>query len=529
MSLAASINDDESVITFYDDAGTPNRITASSIAYDSGTQKLTFTPTSLLTANTTYTVTVLSTVTDLTGNAMASDYVFTFTIEPNASIAATSPSDAAQFIPINTNVTVTFAENMDETTVIAGNFALEKLDGQGGSVVGAIAGAFSYNDSSNIITFDPTALLETTNWYRATVDGAMADQTGNPIGSDYTFEFKTEPTPAVSTTTPANNAQFITVDTTAAITFSKGLNLPAIVTDDETVITFYDDAGTPNRVLASGIGYDSGTQRLTFTPANPLSANTTYTVTVLSTVADLTGNSLGSDYVLTFTTEPNPTIAATTPSNTAQFIQVNADVTVMFSEDMDEGTVIAGNWTLEELDGQGGAVVATVTGSFGYNDGTNVLTYNPDGVLKAATWFRATVDQIVADSTGNPLGTDYIFEFKTEPAPTVLTTIPANSSQFITVNVPVTITFSENMNLSDPVADDESVITFYDDAATPNRILSSDIDYDSGTQKLTFTPASLLAANTTYTVTVLSTVTDMTGNPLGSDYVFTFTVIVQRV
>ena len=518
MNLAATVTDDEIVITFYDDAGVPNRITAAGIAYDAGTQKLTFTPAGLLTANTTYTVTVLNAVTDLTGNPLAANYIFTFTIEPNATIAATSPSDAAQFLAVNTNVTVTFAEDMDETTVIAGNFSFDELASQGGAVVGPEAGSFNYNDATNLLTYDPTALLKPSTWYRATVSQNVTDSTGNPLGTNYVFEFKAEPAPTVTTTTPANTSQFIAVNTTVTVTFSENMNLLATPPDDEAVITFYD-GGT--RITAAGITYASGTQELTFTPAAVLSANTTYTVTVLAAVADLTGNPLGANYVFTFTTEPNPAVAATTPSDTAQFIAVNADVTVTFAEDMDAATATAGKFTLEELAAQGGAVVGTEAGAFNYNDPANLLTFNPTGVLNAVTWYRATVDQTVADSSGNVLGADYVFEFKTEPSPTVLTTIPADTSQFIQVNVPITITFSEDMNLAATVTDDETVVTFYDGGT---RITAVTITYDAGTQKLQFTPAALLTASTTYTVTVLSTVADLTGNPLGANYVFTFTI-----
>ena len=521
MNLPATITDNESVVTFYDDAGTPNRINGA-ITYDSGTQKITFDPTALLNASTTYTVTVLSTVADLTANALGSDQAFSFTTEPPPSVAATSPSDQAQFIQINSDVTVTFAENMDETTVIAGNFTMQSLDGQGGASTGTIAGAFAYDDGTNIITYNPTALLSANIWHRITLSTVIADQSGNQLGTDYVFEFQTEPSPMVTSTTPSNGTQFIPVNTTFSAVFSENMNLTAAVTDDESVITFYDDAGTPNRINGS-IAYDNGNQKITFTPAAILSASTTYTVTILAAVADLTGNTIGSDSVYTFTTEPVPTIAATTPSDISQFITVDTDVTATFAENMDETTVIAANFAMESLDGQGGASTGTITGNFSYNDVTNVITFDPTALLTAATWFRVTLDSLIADQTGNPLGTDYVFEFATEPSPTVLTTIPANSAQFITVNVPVTVTFSENMNLPATITDNESVVTFYDDAGTPNRVTAG-ITYDSGTQKITIAPIALLVANTTYTVTILSGVVDLTGNPMLSDYVFTFSI-----
>ena len=52
---------------------------AGSVAYDATAQRATFNPTAALTASTTYTVTITTACTDTAGNAMAADYVWSFT------------------------------------------------------------------------------------------------------------------------------------------------------------------------------------------------------------------------------------------------------------------------------------------------------------------------------------------------------------------------------------------------------------------------------------------------------------------
>lgn len=501
-------------------AGTPTGTIAGAFSYDDGTDTITFDPTAILDAFTWYRATIDGSVSDSTGSLLTTDYEYEFQTEPAPSVAATSPSNLSQFNLINSNLSVTFAENMDETTVIAANFSLDSLDGPGGSSTGTVAGAFSYNDGTNIISFNPTALLAANIWFRVTLDTNITDQTGNPLAADYTFEFQTEPAPFVTSTSPSDNTQFIAVNTNYSVVFSENMNLPGTVPDDEAVITFYDLSG-PTRINGT-ISYNSGTSTLTFNPAANLSASTEYTVTVIGSVADLTGNTLGSNNVLTFTTEPPTNIAATTPSNTAQYVEVNTDVTVTFAENMDETTVVSGNFSFESLDGPLGTVTGTIAGAFGYNDVTNVLTFNPTALLAANTWFRVTLDANMTDQTGNSIGSDYLFEFQTEPAPQVLTTIPSNLSNYIKVNDPVTITFNEEMNLPGSITDDESVITFYDDIG-PDRI-NGTIAYNNTLQQITITPSALLLAETTYTVTVIAGITDLTGNPMLSDYVFNFSI-----
>jgi hypothetical protein len=70
-----------------------------------------------------------------------------------------------------------------------------------------------------------------------------------------------------------------------------------------TPASFTLETGAKGMAAVTGVVTSSGAVA-TFTPANPLTANTTYTGTIKSTVKDLIGNSLQADYVWTFTTLP---------------------------------------------------------------------------------------------------------------------------------------------------------------------------------------------------------------------------------
>lgn len=92
----------------------------------------------------------------------------------------------------------------------------------------------------------------------------------------------------------------------------------------------------------------------------------------------------------------------------------------------------------------------------------------------------------------------------------------------------VTATYPTNGQTGRPVTD--SVVIFFNkalDGATVTTSsayitgVTSSVSYNSGV--ITINPTSDLTPSTTYTVTITTAVTDSVGNPLASNYVFTFT------
>src|SRR5207237_10439060 len=89
----------------------------------------TFTPSSNLAASTTYTATISTGVKDLAGNAMAANYVWTFTtIVPDTTpptVASTSPANGATGVAINSPITATFSEAIQSSTVSSTTFTVK--------------------------------------------------------------------------------------------------------------------------------------------------------------------------------------------------------------------------------------------------------------------------------------------------------------------------------------------------------------------------------------------------------------------
>jgi hypothetical protein len=111
----------------------------------------------------------------------------------------------------------------------------------------------------------------------------------------------------------------------------------------------------------------------------------------------------------------SPTITGRAPAPDATGVDLNASVTVQFSEIMNPATINGTTVTLRAI-GAGSDVPATVT----YAGVTAVL--DPTDPLALGTTYRVTVSGSVADPSGNTLGSDDTWTFTTSAAVSVADT-----------------------------------------------------------------------------------------------------------
>lgn len=176
---------------------TGGNLVAGTIAY-SGVSVV-FSPTSLLLANTKYTMTIASTATDVAGNRLfgnqgpaPSDYIWSFTtgVAPDSTrptVIIADPSNGASNVSLSTTVNATFSEAMAPLSISTATFSLKN-----GSNV--ISGTVTYVGTT--ATFSPLANLITGSLYTATVSKNVTDLSGNTLAgnqgiapSDYVWTF----------------------------------------------------------------------------------------------------------------------------------------------------------------------------------------------------------------------------------------------------------------------------------------------------------------------------------------------------
>ena len=160
-----------------------------------------------------------------------------------------------------------------------------------------------------------------------------------------------------------------------------------------------------------------------------------------------------------------------------------------------------------------------------------ILMIEPDTPLALHSDYTVTLTTGLTDTEGHALAAQYAWSFNTGAGdtitPTVTQTVPANGAVDTHSWAEVKVYFSENM---DPDSINISTVTVYDETAhVYKNIYIDNDDVESGNRSyVRIKPVfddSIWTDGHTYTVVVSQTLTDPAGNPLGSDYVFTFTVI----
>jgi hypothetical protein len=178
--------------TFTLTSGTPPVAVAGVVTYDAASNTAIFTPPSSgLALSTLYTATITTGATDTFGNALASNYVWSFTTGTKAcapgppTVISVTPADG---VCPNTVVTATFSEAMNPSTINATTFTLTA----GGT---AVAGTVTYDAPSFVATFTPSGSgLVVNTLYTATITTGAQDLLGNSLASDKVWTFMTSAT-----------------------------------------------------------------------------------------------------------------------------------------------------------------------------------------------------------------------------------------------------------------------------------------------------------------------------------------------
>jgi len=356
----------------------------------------TFTPSSPLDPNTTYTGTIKRSVKGLTGLALQEDYVWTFKTATVPTVTLVDPLNLATTVALNKVVSATFSEAMDPLTITASTFTL-----MNGPV--PVSGVVTYSGTS--ATFTPGSPLLLGKTYTATIKTGAKSITGVALASNYIWTFSTGAliAPTVISTDPLNLATNVVLTKVISATFSVAMD-PATITNATFKLM---DGLTP----VTGVVTYSGTTA-TFTPGSPLLSGKSYTTTITTGVKNLAGTAMVNNYVWAFSTGAvvAPTVIDTDPLDLAIDVPLNQLVSATFSVPMDPLTITTSTFTL--MDG-----VTPVTGTVAYSG--IVATFTPDSPLPAGKTYTATITTGAKNVAGTAMVNDYVWNFTTPYSLTV--------------------------------------------------------------------------------------------------------------
>ena len=363
-------------------------------------------------------------------DAMATNQVFSFTVDVAPTVAATTPTNGATSLATTTSLSVTFSEPV----TVTGNWF---------QIVCATTGTRNVADTvvsggPTIFTIDPNADFAAGELCAVTIAAAqVADQdAGDPpdtLAANVVFSFTIDTPPSVTATTPVNGATQVAANAAITVTFSEAVNAVA----GNFTLTCN---GTPVAFTLSA----SPAAAFTLTPTSALPAGELCTVAIPpGVITDVDAgdppDAMGASYVFSFTIDAAPSVTATTPTNGATGTTTNANLTVTFSEPVN----VTGNWFQVVCASSGTRNVAdtVVTG------GPTTFTINPNADFAGNETCTVTVlaaqvgDQDAADPPDAPAA-DFVFSFTTDAAPSVTSTTPANGAT-VASNTDLSITFSE--------------------------------------------------------------------------------------
>jgi hypothetical protein len=309
--------------------------------------------------------------------------------------------------------------------------------------------------------------------------------------------------PSVESTTPADGAADVAVDTDVRARFDRPMD-PATLTTS--TFTLRRGGGAP---IAATVSWDALNDRAILDPSQPLEAGATYTASLSTGVKDVSGTPLPAAVSWSFTTRA-ASVSARTPAPGAGGVVPDTDVTATFDSAMDASTITGSSFTLTPAGGS--AVSATVS----YSATTRTARLDPSATLQLGTTYTARLDTTIKSSAGAPLPAAVTWSFTTRQAFTVTDRQPPPLASDVAPGTPVSATFVRD---ADPATLSSSTFTL----SGPGGPVAATVTYDPALKRATLRPAASLALMTTYTAQLAGSVSAADGQSLGAPVSWTFT------
>ena len=210
-----------------------------------------------------------------------------------------------------------------------------------------------------------------------------------------------------------------------------------------------------------------------------------------------------------------PSITNQSPAPDVIDVATNRILTVRFSEDMLLGSLTTENFAIVDESG------VSVSGLRNYDQDNFTWNFDPSSDLLFSTTYTVTIGGGVKDRYGgNILGADVSWSFTTGPNPDVtnpqvVQVDPEPGTLCAASGTTILAHFDEPL---DSTTVDATTFLLKDSSAIP---VSGSVTYDGITVQ--FVPDKTLASVSTYEATLTTDIRDLAGNPLGTDYTWTFT------
>lgn len=230
-----------------------------------------------LPASTLCTATITTGAQDLAGNGLAGNYIWSFTTAGGSDLVppvvlTVSPGNGAC---LQADATAMFSEDMDAASINASTFTVQLT---GPPLGAALAGSIVYDQGSRLATFNPTASLQASTSYTATVTTGARDLAGNTLAVNRVWTFSTGTLPCTAPPPPGLAPNLGTASTFGNLGGTAGTTNTGLLT------VVNGDLGSTATVTSAVTGFHDAFDIYTETTANRgLVTGKIYTCTVSTT------------------------------------------------------------------------------------------------------------------------------------------------------------------------------------------------------------------------------------------------------
>jgi len=342
---------------------------------------------------------------------------------PQPRVITVSPENGQTGVALNAVVVAEFSQSLDPSTVTSTNFSIASFSG-------TLSLSDGVHGPRSIVTFTPNNPWSPNTSYGIYIGTGIKSASGNPLLNYVTSSFSTgvvltdNVAPYAVKVNPPDGVTSVAVNAVVSVEFSEAMNASTVSTSSLRLLT----SGTP----VSGRVAKVSSRIFEFVPDALLAPNTSYQVSVASSVKDIAGNPMASAFTSTFTTQTGmdnyqPSVTDVNPVNGASGVPVTATAIITFSEPMDPLTINDDTCYISGPDNWSAKLPGTIT----LSGGNNVVTITPTQPLFAGRNYYVHATTRTMDIAGNTLASEFSSWFTTAIAPGT-TDLPTGAT--VTIN-----------------------------------------------------------------------------------------------
>lgn len=488
MAFSEAIAEDSFVIEI-----TPDLPGGYSAVWAADHKQVNLTFTSGFASNTQYKLKVKPETTDISGQPVdeIAELAFTSEIFDAPRAIAFSPISGNKSVAVNSKFVISFDSSMDPVSTNAAiSFIPTLISGM----------AFAWSDNNKRVEITPSAPLAFNTNYRLLIAQTAQRSDGQTMLTSYQLLYKTALQTFVSANSPVDSASSVSVHTPIEIIFSEEINLLSLQTNLRVT-----SSGTP---ITGATTLTDKTARWVAATSLPFGA--IITVEVKNGVLDKNGAAVAVKS-FSFTTEAEditvPEVISTLPVPGAVDVPLNQQLTISFNKPMNQASV-AGALSINPLP------AGSIATSWVESGKTIIISYSEP--LDHNTSYQLKLSTAAKDLANKPLAANFLLAWRTiaRPEITINQCYPLPAATGVALSPQIKVKFTKAMNK-------ESVVSAFRLQQGSNNVPGT-FSWPSAEQMI-FVPASDLANNMAYTVSINTSARDTNDNYLESLQSWSFT------